>query len=86
MPRTAGMPPYRAVDLVVDGIQVRAEVEARLAQLEKIARERGMALGLADSPTPMTIDRISAWATSLPVRGIVLVPVSAVVAPVSKGN
>ena len=86
MPRTAGMPPYRAVDLVVDGIQVRAEVEARLAQLEKIARERGMALGLADSPTPMTIDRISAWATSLPVRGMVLVPVSAVVAPVSKGN
>jgi polysaccharide deacetylase 2 family uncharacterized protein YibQ len=80
-PRAAGMPPFRAVDVVVDAPAVRSEVDNRLAELEKRAREAGSALGLANTPTPMVVDRIAAWATSLSVRGFVLVPVSALVAP-----
>ncbi len=79
-PRSAHLPPYRAIDLVVDAPPVRSEVDERLGQLERIARETGAAIGLADSPAPMIVDRIAAWATSLPVRGYVLVPVSAIIA------
>ena len=80
-PRRPGMPAFRAVDLVVDSPAVRAEVDERLAQLERRAREGGVAIGLAEEATPMVVDRIAAWANSLPVRGFVLVPVSAIVAP-----
>lgn len=80
-PPSSRLPPFRAVDLVVDAPAVRSEVDDRLGQLERRARETGTAIGLAEGPTPMVIDRIAAWATSLPVRGFALVPVSALVAP-----
>jgi polysaccharide deacetylase 2 family uncharacterized protein YibQ len=80
-PPSEALPPFRAVDEVIDNPAVRSEVDAALERLEKRARETGSALGLADTPTPMTIDRIAAWANALPVRGYALVPVSAIVAP-----
>ncbi len=83
-PSPTAMPNFRAVDLAVDSPPVRAEVEAKLTRLEQIARERGSALGLASTPVPMTIDRIAAWAVSLPARGFVLVPVSALATPPTK--
>jgi hypothetical protein len=83
-PRPGGkLPPgaaARAVDLVIDEPAVRAEIDARLERLEQLARDRGSALGLASAPTPVTIDRLAAWASLLAQRGIVLVPVSALVA------
>ncbi len=54
-----------------------AELEAKLAALEQQARNGGPALGLALRPTPVTVERIAAWARGLDGRGIVLVPVSA---------
>ena len=69
--------PTRAVDLVIDDPAVRTEIEARLARLEQLARDRGSALGLASAPTPVTVERLSAWASLLAARGIHLVPVSA---------
>ncbi len=80
-PKRPGMPPFRAVDVVVDTPPIRSEIEAKLARLEQIARERGTALGLAAGPLPMTTDRIAAWAVSLPARGFALVPVSALALP-----
>ena len=80
-PPSSRLPPFRAVDLVVDAPAVRSEVDERLGQLERRARENGTAIGLAEGPTPMVIDRIAAWATSLPVRGFALVPVSALIVP-----
>ena len=56
----------RSVDLVVDEPAVRPEIEAKLAQLEQIAREKGGALGLAGAVRPVTVDRIAAWASGLP--------------------
>ncbi len=67
------------IDLVVDEPAVRSEIDARLAQLEAIARQRGSALGLAGTPRAVTIARIADWANSLPGKGLVLAPASALV-------
>ena len=80
LPERAGT---RTVDLVIDTAQQRAEIERRLHELERIAQERGSALGLAGLPLPVTIGAIAAWAAGLEERGFVLAPVSALVAPPS---
>ena len=80
-PRKAGMPPYRAIDLVIDAVPVRAELDQQLAQLERIARSDGAAFGLLEGPAPLLVDRVSAWATGLAARGYALVPVSAITLP-----
>ena len=71
--------PVRSVDLVIDESQARAEIEARLANLERIAREKGSAIGLVGQLRPVTLDRLAAWTTDLASRGLVLVPVSSLV-------
>lgn len=78
-------PGMRVADLVIDETPARSEIEARLAQLEQMARDRGTALGVAGLPAPVTIDRLAAWTANLASRGVVLVPVSALVpAPASQ--
>ena len=69
----------RSVDLVIDEPAVRPQIEARLAELEQIARDHGAALGLVELPRPVTVDRIAAWARTLGDRGLTLTPVSALV-------
>ncbi len=69
--------PGRTVDAVVDDPQARAEIEAKLAGLERTAREKGSAIGFAGPLRQVTVERIAAWAKGLGDRGIVLVPVSA---------
>jgi hypothetical protein len=71
--------PGRDVDLVIDDPPGRADIEAKLAALERLAREKGSALGLAGPLAPVTVERIAAWAKGLSARGIVLAPVSALV-------
>jgi polysaccharide deacetylase 2 family uncharacterized protein YibQ len=77
-------PPYavgRSVDVVVDEPAVRTEIEANLARLEQVARDRGAALGLVGEPRPVTLARLAAWAATLGARGLVLAPVSAIAQP-----
>ena len=69
----------RAVDVVLDDSPARAEIEGKLVALERIARERGSAIGLAGQLRPVTTERIADWAKKLEARGLVLVPVSALV-------
>ena len=77
----AGSAIGRKVDVLIDEpAPVRAEIEANLARLEQVARDHGSALGLVSMPRPVTLDRIAAWAATLASRGIVLAPVSALVA------
>ena len=71
----------RSVDLVMDDPATRPEIDAKLAQLEQIARERGSALGLVGAVRPVTMDRVTAWANGLAARGFVLAPVSALAQP-----
>jgi polysaccharide deacetylase 2 family uncharacterized protein YibQ len=69
----------RRVDLVVDDTEAASSLDARLAELARIARERGSALGLAGAVRPVTVERIAAWASQLAAQGIALAPVSALV-------
>ncbi|WP_350335565.1 divergent polysaccharide deacetylase family protein [Coralliovum pocilloporae] len=71
------MPSLRA-DLIVDGLPDGPSIEGRLLQLEAIARERGLAVGVA-SAYPISIDVINRWAREAEDRGIVLVPISAAI-------
>lgn len=77
--------PGRDVDLVIDDPPARAEIEAKLAALERLAREKGSAIGLAGPLRPVTIERIAAWSKGLADRGIALAPVSALVGGVANG-
>ena len=70
----------RSVDRVLDEPPARAQIEAALLDLERIAREKGSAVGLAGPLRPVTIERIAEWARTLDARGLVLVPVSALTA------
>ena len=50
---------------------------ARSARLETIARERGVAVGVAGA-LPVAIERIAKWAKAAEGRGVLLVPITAV--------
>jgi hypothetical protein len=71
----------RAIDLTVDDTAERAAIEAKLAELERIARDKGSALGLVGAPSPVAIERIAAWASGITERGFVLAPASALMRP-----
>jgi polysaccharide deacetylase 2 family uncharacterized protein YibQ len=82
-PRPGAPPPARAwgrtADILVDEPATRGEIERRLGELERIARERGSALGLAADVSPVLVDRVASWAAGLEGRGLVLAPVTAVI-------
>jgi len=62
----------------IDAEATRVSIDGRLQQLERTAREKGFALGLAQG-YPVTIERVAAWARSLEVKGLALAPASALV-------
>jgi uncharacterized protein len=69
--------PFAKANIVLDAVPTPIEIDNALARLESIARERGVAIGVA-SALPASIERIAHWAKAAAGRGIVLVPVSAV--------
>jgi polysaccharide deacetylase 2 family uncharacterized protein YibQ len=75
-PATPGLA-GRSVDLLLDQPPARAAIEAQLAKLERLARDKGSALGLAGPPSPAVVETIVAWARTLEARGVVLAPASA---------
>ena len=67
-------------DRFLDRVQAsRVAIDARLLQLERIARSDGFAVAIGQ-PYPVTIERLREWAGTLPARGFVLAPLSAVAA------
>jgi uncharacterized protein len=70
---------FAKADLVVDAVPAAADVDRALARLEAIARDRGIAVGMA-SALPVSIERIARWAKAAESRGLLLVPISAAVA------
>jgi len=54
----------------------RIAIDARLAQIERIALSDGFAVAMAQ-PYPVTLDRLAEWATELTGRGFVIAPISA---------
>ena len=62
----------------IDPRFAREPIDARLRELETVARKYGSAVGIG-SVSPVTFERIAAWVNGVKRRGFVLAPVSAVV-------
>jgi uncharacterized protein len=71
--------PFAKADLMIDSVPTAADVDKALARLETMARERGVATGMANA-LPISIERIARWAKAAEARGVLLVPITAVVA------
>lgn len=54
----------------------RIAIDARLAQIERIALSEGYAVAMAQ-PYPVTLERLADWATELTARGFVIAPITA---------
>lgn len=54
----------------------RVAIDARLLELEEIARTVGYAVGIG-FPYPVTLERIASWSATLDAKGITLAPMSA---------
>jgi uncharacterized protein len=67
--------PFAKADISVDAVPTAAEIDRALAKLEGLAKERGVAVGVA-SALPVSIERISAWTKTLENRGLMLVPLT----------
>lgn len=64
--------------VLIDEEQSEIAIQARLSQLEEEARKYGYAIGIAQ-PYPITVAALRAWSQSLAEKGVILVPVSAIV-------
>src|SRR5205823_14927079 len=67
--------PFAKADVSIDAVPTAAEIDRALAKLEALAKERGVAVGVA-SALPISIERISAWTKALENRGVLLVPLT----------
>jgi uncharacterized protein len=67
--------PFAKADLAIDAVPSLGEIDRALARLEGLAKERGIAIGVA-SALPVSIERISVWTRTLENRGIMLVPLT----------
>jgi polysaccharide deacetylase 2 family uncharacterized protein YibQ len=69
--------PFAKGEIALDAVPTPVEIDRALARLEAMARERGIAVGVATA-LPAAIDRIAKWTKAAESRGFVLVPISAV--------
>jgi polysaccharide deacetylase 2 family uncharacterized protein YibQ len=67
--------PFAKGDVAIDAVPTPAEIDHALADLENLAKERGVAIGTA-SALPVSIERIGIWIKTLEGRGIMLVPLT----------
>ena len=56
----------------------RIAIDARLAQIERIALTEGFAVAMGQ-PYPVTLERLAEWSTELTARGFAIAPISALV-------
>ena len=70
--------PYAARDLFLDGERAAISVDSRLAQLVKLARERGSAIAIGHAHEA-TLAALQRWLPTLSRQGVALVPLTAVV-------
>jgi polysaccharide deacetylase 2 family uncharacterized protein YibQ len=68
--------PVVTADLILDQERSVDAIERSLRQLESIAAERGMAVGVA-SAFPTSVEAIARWAGEAGARGVTIVPASA---------
>ena len=67
--------PFAKADFTIDAVPTSAEIDRTLVKLETLAKERGLAVGVA-SALPISIERLAVWIKTLDSRGIMLVPLT----------
>jgi len=70
--------PRAYADRLIDQEASRPAIDRALADLERLARQNGAALGVAQT-YPVTFERLINWLPQIEARGFVIAPVSAVV-------
>jgi len=70
--------PHAGRDVFLDDEMSSPAIEARLAELERVARRTGSAIAIGH-PHDATLDALKSWLRDAPSKGFVLVPVSAIV-------
>jgi polysaccharide deacetylase 2 family uncharacterized protein YibQ len=70
--------PRAYADRLIDQEASRPAIDRALADLERLARQNGAALGIAQT-YPVTFERLINWLAQIESRGFVIAPVSAVV-------
>jgi uncharacterized protein len=75
--RAAGVP-FAERDVFLDDEASSSAIEHRLADLEAVARRSGTAVAIGH-PHDATLAALARWAASLPQKGLVLVPPTAIV-------
>jgi uncharacterized protein len=68
--------PFAKAGVVLDAVPTPVEIDRALSRLEAMARETGIAVGVATA-LPVSIARIAQWAKNAEARGFLLVPISA---------
>ena len=71
--------PFAKADVAIDAVPTSGEIDRALGKLEDLAKERGIAVGVA-SALPISIERISVWARTLESHGLLLVPLTTAMA------
>jgi uncharacterized protein len=71
--------PFAKADVAIDAVPTAGEIDRALAKLEELAKERGIAVGVA-SALPISIERISVWTRALEGHGLLLVPLTTAMA------
>jgi uncharacterized protein len=67
--------PFAKADVAIDAVPTSSDIDRALAKLEELAKERGIAVGVA-SALPISIERISVWSRTLDSHGVLLVPLT----------
>lgn len=70
--------PFSVVDVVLDEVPREDAINAKLLQLEGIARAKGLAVA-SGTALPITVRMLQEWSIDLEERGLLLVPVSATI-------
>jgi polysaccharide deacetylase 2 family uncharacterized protein YibQ len=69
---------FLKADLVIDVKPNWSDIDSALDQLERMAAEKGAAVGMATA-LPVSIERIARWTKAAEARGVRIVPLSALV-------
>ncbi len=70
--------PLAVSNVKLDDVMAKAAIDAKLAELDSVVELRGHGIG-STTITPAIMERLLAWVSSLPGKGVELVPVSALI-------
>lgn len=73
----ASQVPFANADVHLDTKLKAYDIKTRLIELERIARQKGTAVGVLH-PVPLSVDMVAQWANNLDKKELTLVPLSAV--------